>query len=344
MNVHLEREEAGERSSADQLLVACLMIAVGGLLLGLQRQADGSFCGTGYASLAMGALVALLPTVFALVSGSAAARPMLPHTWLAALSALMGFAGLAFVASGVLVPGGPWMFVEALVLLLVLSRRGPEGEIAGVRVSRGTILWLAGFLLMRLWVTWQGVQNEWAAVSFDVPLLSRIPWIPEAMRTVSLGDFTAAEFGIPEQGLHYSHTITLWAVGLALCVGGLWWRHRAGIECENDRVHETIHRLPPAYASLVELILPEDEWRELGLHGLNERQRRKQIALLTQERVMRQVEFNRVFLAGRPMIEPGAPAFVNDIHQVIESYSPPALPAPSQPALPPPEPEEREVE
>ncbi len=329
MNVHVEREEAGERSSADQLLVACAMIGVGGILLGLQRQADGNFCGTGFASLGMGAVIALLPMLFALVSGSSAAKPMLPHTRLAALSSLVGFAGLTFVASGVLVPGGPWMFIEALILLLVLSRRGREGEIAGVRISHGTVIWLALFLFARLWVTYQGVQNEWAAVSFDVPLLSSLPWVPASMQVVSLGDFTAAEFGIPAQGLHFSHTVALWAVGLAFCVGGLWWRHRAGVECENDRVHETIHRLPPAYASLVELILPEDEWRELGLHGLNERQRRKRLAQLTQERVVRQVEFNRAFLAGRPAIDEGSPAFVNDIHQVIESYSPPALPAPS---------------
>ena len=327
MNVHQEREDAGERSSSDQLLIACGMVGIGGLLLGLQRQADGNFCGTGFASLGMGAVIALLPMLFALVSGSAAAKPMLPHTPLAALSSLVGFAVLTFVASGVLVPGGPWMFVEALILLLVLSRRGREGEIAGVRVSNGTVIWLALFLFARLWVTYQGVQNEWAAVSFDVPLLSSLPWVPTSMQVVSLGDFTAAEFGIPAQGLHFSHTVTLWAVGLAFCVGGLWWRHRAGVECENDRVHETIHRLPPAYASLVELILPEDEWRELGLHGLNERQRRKQLAHLTQERVVRQVEFNRAFLAGRPALEEGAPAFVNEIHQVIESYSPPALSA-----------------
>ena len=328
MNVHLEREEAGERSSIDQLLIACGMIAVGGVLLGLQRQADGSFCGTGFASLGMGALIALLPMLFALVSGSAAAKPMLPHTWLAALSSLVGFAGLTFVAGGVLVPGGPWMFIEAIILLLVLSRRGSEGEISGVRVSHGTILWLVVFLFARLWVTYQGVQNEWAAISFEVPFLSSMPWLPASMRHFSLGDFTAAEFGIPEQGLHYSHTISMWASGFAITIGGLWWRHRAGVECENDRVHETIHRLPPAYASLVELILPEDEWRELGLHGLNERQRRKRVAALTQERVVRQVEFNRAFLVGRPAIEEGSPAFVNEIHQVIESYTPPLLEAP----------------
>ena len=331
MNVHLEREDAGERSSADQLLIACAMIAVGGALLGLERQADGSFCGTGFASLGMGALIALLPMLFALVNGSAAAKPMLPHTWLAALSSLTGFAGLAFVAGGVLVPGGPWMFIEAIILLLVLSRRSSEGEIAGVRVTHGTILWLVIFLFLRLWVTYQGVQNEWAAISFEVPFFSSLPWLPESMRHFSLGDFTATEFGIPAQGLHYSHTIALWASGFAISIGGLWWRHRAGVEFENDRVHETIHRLPPAYASLVELVLPEDEWRELGLHGLNERQRRKRIALLTQERIARQAEFNRAFLAGRPAIEGEAPAFVNDIQQVIEAYTPPRLEAP-QPA------------
>jgi hypothetical protein len=328
----IEELEAGERSSSDQLILACAMIALGGLLLGLQRQADGGFSGTGYASLGMGALIALLPMVFALSgAGREGSGPLLPRTWLSAVSGVCGYAGLAFVAGGVLVPGGPWMFIEALLLLLVLSRRGRAGEIAGVRVTHGTIVWLALFLFARLWVTYQGVRNEWAAIRFEVPLLSRIPWMPAGMRSVSLGDFSAAEFGIPEQGLHFSHTVALWAGGMALCVGGLWWRHRAAVECENDKVNATVHRLPPPLASLIELILPEEEWRELGLHGLNERQRRKRIAALTQERVMRQIEFNRAFLVGRPALPADAPVFVRDIHQVIEGYAPPAIAPPAEP-------------
>ena len=324
----LEQIEAGERSAADQLVLACALIALGGLLLGLQRQADGGFSGTGFASLGMGALIALVPTVFALfgVRSLKTDGPLVPRTWLSALSALCGFAGLAFVASGVLVPGGSWMFVEALLLVFVLSRRGAEGEIAGVRISAGTPLWLALFLLARLWVTYQGVRNEWAAATSDVPLLSHLPWIPERLQTVSMGEFSAAEFGIPEQGLHFAHTVTLWASGIALCVAGLWWRHRAAVEWENDRVHATVHRLPPQLASLVELILPEDEWREIGLHGLNERQRRKRIVLLTQERVVRQMEFNRVFHVGHPALTDEASPFVREIHQVIDGYSAPALP------------------
>ncbi len=318
-------DAAGERSAADQVVLACGMIALGGLLLGLQRQADGSFCGTGYASLAMGALIALLPTVFALAGASPHGVPILPRTWLAALSGVCGFAGLAFVASGVLLPGGPWMFVEALVLLLVLSRRGREGEIAGVRASRGTIVSLALLLLLRLWITYQGVRHEWAAVSFEVPLLSRLPWMPEKFARISLGDFSAAEFGIPEQGLAFAHTVALWTGGLALCAGGLWWRHKAAVEHENDRVHATIQRLPPGLATLVELILPEDEWREIGLHGLSERQRKKRLVLLTQERVLRQIEFNRAFRIGPIVLAHDAPVFAREIHGVIEGYAAPAL-------------------
>ncbi len=319
-------EDAGERSASDQVLFACAMIALGGILLGLQRQADGSFCGTGWASLAMGAAIALVPTVLSLAGLSADASPILPRTWLASISAVCGYAGLAFVASGVLLPGGPWMFAEAVVLLLVLSRRGREGEIAGLRVSRGTVVWLALFLLFRLWITYQGVRHEWAAVTFDVPLLSRLPWIPVELARVSLGDFTAAEFGIPEQGLAFAHTVALWTSGLALVAGGLWWRHRAGIEVENDRVHDTIQRLPGQLATMVELILPEDEWRELGLHGLSERQRKKRVVSLTKERVLRQIEFNRAFRIGPLPTE--VTGFAREIHQVIEGYAPPALPEP----------------
>lgn len=319
-------EEAGERSAADQLVLACGMIALGGLLLGLQRQADGAFCGTGWTSLALGALVALLPTAFALLGASPLGPPLLPRTPLQALSGVSGFAGLAFVASGVLLPGGPWMFIEALVLVIVLARRGREGDIAGMRATSGTITWLALLFLARLWVTYQGVRLEWAAVTFEVPVLSRLPWVPDKLARVSLGDFTAAEFGIPEQGLVFSHTVALWASGLALCAAGLWLRHRAAIEHENDRVHATVLRLPPQLATLVQLLLPEEEWRELGLHGLSERRRKKRLVGLVQERVLRQLEFDRAFRIGLPALTLDAPPFAREMHQAIEGYAPRALP------------------
>lgn len=320
--------EPNERSSGAQIATACAMIAAGGLLMGLQRRADGALAGTGFASLGMGAVIALLPTVTALSGASrGSGGPILPRDWLSALSGLCGFAGLAFVASGVLVPGGPWMFIEALLLLLVLSRRNRDGEVAGLQITSGTLLWLAVLWLARLWVTYRGVTNEWAALRFEVPLLGSLPWLPEWMRVISLGDFTAEEFGIPAVGLHFAQTITFWAVGMALCVGGLWWRHRAAIEYENDKVHGSVQRLPPALTAVVNLLLPEDEWRELGLHGLSERQRCKRVVQLTQERVVRQAELNRVLAGGLPLLSSDAPPFAHELQRLFSDVRMPALPA-----------------
>lgn len=321
------RSPGRERRASEQLLWASAMIGAGGLLLGLQRVADGSFMGTGFQSLGMGALIALLPMLFAL-AGASPQAPVLnvPRDGLSALSALFGYAGLAFVAAGVLLPGGPWMFVEGLLLLFLLSRRSRAGEIAGLAVSRGIVLWVALLLLLRLWVTYQGCRNQWSAIRIDVPYLSALPWLPDWLRTLSLGDFTAAEFGIPEIGLAYAHTVALWGVGLALCVGGLWWRHRAAHEYENDRIHATIHLLSPQLASLVEKLLPEELWRDLGLHGLTERQRKKRLVALTEDRILRQLEFNRLFAATRPELPPPDPGFSFELHRVFKSYDPPSLP------------------
>ena len=66
----------------------------------------------------------------------------------------------------------------------------------------------------------------------------------------------------------------------------------AAREHENDRIHATICTLPDGAAALVEMLLPEQEWEMLGLHGLNERMRQKRISALVRERLMHRAQFN----------------------------------------------------
>ena len=67
-------ERAG---TAERLLVlACLMIAAGGVLLGLQVDGKGDLVGTGYAALAIGALVALVATLVQAAAGGLQPFPL----------------------------------------------------------------------------------------------------------------------------------------------------------------------------------------------------------------------------------------------------------------------------
>lgn len=333
-----------ESTAPEQLVLACVLIAAGGLLLGLQRQSTGELCGTGFSALGMGALMALVPLGFALARRGEG--PHAPRDGLSLLSALCGFCGVAFLVSGILVPGGPWMFLQALLLFFVLTRRSVT-EGGGLKLSHGTALLCGLFLLLRLWVTYQGARNQWAAVSIDVPVLSGWTFAPEWMRTISLGDFSAKEFSIPPVGLHFAHTMALWAVGFALVMTGLWLRHRSQLEYENDRIHLTIQELPPKLAQLVEKLLPEEEWVALGLHGLPARARRKRLSALTEERLRGQLEFVRAW-ASTPREEPTQPGFPAEIAGLFERYElpqpPPRLaPGPRPATLEPPQGEERQA-
>lgn len=332
----LRKAPSGDEA-ARRLALSCALIALGGVLLGLQRETGGALVGTGFTGLGMGAFVALVAAIYAATDEVRVQGGIqMPRDALALLSVASGYLGLAFLVSGVLVPGGPWMFAEALLLLAVLSRVGavkPERETEGPRLGRGTILLLGLMLLFRLWVTYQGCRNEWAALTLDVPLLSGLPWLPDALRTISLGSFTADEFGIPPSGLLFPHTIVLWSLGFALAVAGLWLRQRASWEVENDRVHDTIAELPPRLATLVERLLPEEEWRELGLHHLADRQRRKRLSALTEERLLRQLELQKALRAA-PAPRPGeigaASDFAREIQGAFDRYE--ALPpAPAEP-------------
>src|SRR5262252_1938294 len=105
--MHLVRREADW-----MVAVAAAMIGVGGILLGVQLDADGHLAGTGFAPLAIGALLALV-SMLARMGASGG----WPRDAIAVLAAASLFLGLAFALGGVLAPGGPWMFCEVLVLL-----------------------------------------------------------------------------------------------------------------------------------------------------------------------------------------------------------------------------------
>ena len=329
-----EVEPPPRESSAElQLALACLLVALGGVLLGLQVDARGELAGTGTTPLAIGAIVALVVTF---LQHPSARR--VPRDAISALSASCGFAGLTFIVAGVLAPGGPWMFAEVIMLLWLLARRRKREQTSGPELLGSSLFALAFLLLFRLWITYQGSEHRWQFVSIDVPIVSWIPLdILRPIQSISLGSFTPRELGLPETGLDLAASITLWAVGFALCAAGLAWRSPAEMEHEDDRVHATIHALPPPLAALVERLLPEDEWYRLGLHGLPARLRRKRIEALVREKVAERAAFNEAIL-GSPFralaLEAG---FGAEIQRAMEHYRLPQLPGPGQGAEPFPE-------
>ncbi len=265
-----------EYTAESQLALACLSIAAGGALLGLQVDPSGRLLGTGLAALGIGAAVAVAAAV-----SQAARTGTPPRDAISILSAVCGFSGVVFLVSGVIAPGGGWMLFEIALLLWLCARRG-----FGLAATPTAILILATMFLFRLWITHQGSQMRWEVLSIEIPVLS---WIPlpglESIQSVSLGSFTPAALGFPPTGVDFAFTSLLWSSGIALCALGMWWRTRAGVEYENDRIHATIYSLPPSLALLVEKLLPEEDWPAMGLHGLSERRRSKRIEALVHERI-----------------------------------------------------------
>ncbi len=313
---HRSVSAVNEYTARSQLALACLMIAFGGLLLGLQLDANGQLAGTGLVPLGIGAVVALAAGVAQAASGES-----LPRDSLSVLSAVCGFSGVAFLVSGVLAPGGSWMFFEVALLLWIHARRG-----LAYTMSPGAVLTLAAMFLFRLWITYQGSQHRWEVLRVDVPVVSwiQLPWL-EPIQSVSLGAFTPQELGLPAAGVNFQFSSLLWSLGIALCATGLWWRAHAARENENDRVSTTIRSLPPSVAFAVEKLLPEGDWREMGLHGLGERRRRKRIEELVHEKIAERRDFDGALrvLAGPP----DAPdeRFARAIHATLARYR---LPAP----------------
>jgi len=273
------------------IALSAVMIGCGGFLLGVQIDAQGGASGTGWLTLGLGALVALMASLLRARSG-----PVLPRDGLAGLAAIMEFCALAFLVSAVLAPGGPWMFAELLLLLLLLIRRQASA-------SRPLWLWwFAALLLFRFWITWQGSIHQWQVLSVPIPVLSWIPiGILTPIQSVELGSFTPGDLSFPPLGLDFRLTVAIWSAGFALCAGGLWILRIAAEEHENDRIHERIHTLPAPLARIVERILPEPQWRELGLHGLSDRQLTLRIEALVRDRVQRHKALSSEYARMEPL-------------------------------------------
>jgi hypothetical protein len=300
------------------LALACLIVALGGVLLGLQVDGNGKLVGTGLAPLGIGAVVALAATLFQAVRAHA-----LPRDLISGFSAVCGFLGITFIVGGVLAPGGGWMFFEVLIAVALLARRHASARPAGPDLRASTVAVLALMLLFKLWITWQGSEHRWQVMSLPIPVLSSIP-LPmlEPIQRVSLGEFTPDELGFPPAGIRFAGTLTFWAAGFALAAAGLLWRSHAAVEHENDRIHATIHELPPGLAALVEKLLPEEEWVELGLHGLSERMRRKKIEALVGERLRWRRELESAFrgLDLLAMANPGG--FTGEVVRTLQLEAP----------------------
>jgi hypothetical protein len=279
----LGRTLSAEHASPWLIALGALMIACGGLLLGVQVDANRGFSGTGYAALALGAVIAPLSTIV-----RARGSQGLPRDSAGAFAALSAFLGFAFVAGGVLAPGGPWMFAE-FAALLVLALRRPRDSSRWI--ASGALWLMVALFVFRLWITYQGSRNHWQVLSVPIPVLSWLPFdFLEPIQSVALGSFTPWELGLPPAGVDFPITLGLWSGGFALCAAGIFVVQLAAREHENDRVHDVIHTLPGALAGLVERLLPEDEWEALGLHGQPPRLLCKRIEALVRERVQRQRE------------------------------------------------------
>ncbi len=306
-------------NAASQLGYSCLLIAIGGLLLALQLDGDGAVVGTGYAPLGIGAVVALAATLLA-----SAGSTTLPRDGLDVLSSASAFLGLAFLVAGVLAPGGSWLFFEVFILLWLLTRRAPQEKSSGPILTSGACVALALMLLLRLWIAYQGSENRWQLMEISVPLISWIPWsLLDPIKTIQLGSFDPTEMGLPATGMRFGPTLALWSCGFAAVTSGLIWRSRAAYEMENDRIHATIQTLPGALARLVERLIPEEDWKRLGLHGLSERVRCKRIEMLVEKEMRGRREFDTL-LRRTPNLQLQKPnAFAAQIEIAIQGETPP---------------------
>ncbi|HUR28226.1 MAG TPA: hypothetical protein VM509_08560 [Planctomycetota bacterium] len=302
-----------------QLTFACLSIALGGVLLALQLDGDGAIVGTGYAPLGIGAVVALAALLLAGRSSTT-----LPRDLLDVLSTASAFLGLAFLVAGVLAPGGSWLFFEVLILLWLLTRRRPEEKVDGPMLAPSACVALALMLLLRLWIAYQGSENRWQLMEISVPILSSIPWhVLDPIKTIQLGAFDPTEMGLPATGMRFGPTLALWSSGFAAVASGLMWRSRAAYELENDRIHQTIQTLPQALARLVERLIPEEDWKRLGLHGLSERMRCKRIEALVEKEMRARREFDGLLRRTPLLAPPGSGAFATDIESAMHGDPPP---------------------
>ena len=304
------------RPSSWHVAIAGLLVGAGGVLLGLQVDADGRFSGTGLTTLGIGALLALVAS-FAQVRASG-----LPRDAIGTFALVAAFLGFAFVVAGALAPGGPWMFFEVFLLFAFVASRRRTSDSGGRGIGGATLVALGLMLLFRLWVSYQGSEHRWQVLSLGIPVLSWLPFeFLDPIKRVSLGSFTPLELGFPPAGLSFAVSMTMWAVGFCLAAGGIALAQSGAIEHENDRIHDLIQTLPPTLARLVERLLPEDEWQALGLHGLSERRLMKRIEALASARLQRQREIQSMFQASATPALPPPGGFAGEIWQALSKAS-----------------------
>ncbi|MDZ4773660.1 MAG: hypothetical protein SGI72_11060 [Planctomycetota bacterium] len=306
-----------EHSATTGLTLGGLLVGVGGALLGLQIDQNGSWSGTGWTAFAIGALLALGAMLL-----RAKREGSLPRDRLGIFAIVTSFAALTFVLSGVLAPGGPWMFFEIALLAAVVVFKRPQ-ERAGGWIGYGVLGLLAALLFFKLWIAYQGSENRWALMSVNIPVLSWLPFeFLDPIKRIALGSFTPHEMGFPPAGLSFAPTLALWSIGFALCVAGMLLSQTSAREHENDRIHELIHTLPSGLANFVERILPEEEWHALGLHGLPERRLARRIEALVSERMARQNELQSALDAGRLLSQTNPGGFAGGIYRAIVDPDP----------------------
>jgi hypothetical protein len=300
------------RSAELELALSSAMIAAGGVLLGVQLDGLRRVHGTGWASLAMGLFVALFATAIV------ARRAALPRDGISWWGTVASLFGVAFLVGGVLVPAGAWLFFELALLTWFFAR---SRSTPGLFVTPAAVVALTAMLLFRLWLTYQASRGEFQVGAIDVPFLSSLPFeFLAPFRSIPVGSFRADELVFPStEGLDFPATIALWALGFVQVVIGLAWRARAALEHEDDRIHATIRRLPPELARLVETLIPEDEWGELGLHGLAERRLEKRIEELVRERVGRAHDVEQRLRSLARLQEGKSSGFSADIAGALES-------------------------
>lgn len=300
---------AREHSAATGLVLGGLLVGAGGLLLGVQIDQNGSLSGTGWTAFAIGALLALGAALVRTRSEGA-----LPRDTLGIFAIATSFVALAFLLSGVLAPGGPWMFFEVFLLAAVVVFKRP----ANPWMSYGVLGLLAAMLFFRLWIAYQGSENRWALMSINIPVIAWLPFeFLDPIKRVALGSFTPHEFGFPPAGLSFAPTLVLWSIGFALCVAGFLLVQTSAREHENDRIHNLIQTLPSGLAHFVERIVPEDEWHALGLHGLPERRLARKLEAVVAERMARQKELQSALDAGRLLSQTNPGGFTGGIYQAI---------------------------
>jgi hypothetical protein len=303
---------AREHSAATGILVGGLLAGLGGILLGLQIDQNGAWSGTGWASFAIGALLALGA---ALVNLRAEGR--LPRNTLGLFALVVSFLALTFLLSGVLAPGGAWMFFEMCVLVAVVVLKRTRADDARW-IGYGALGLLAAMLCFRLWITYQGSENRWAVTTIPIPVIAWIPFsFLDPIKSISLGSFTPHEMGFPPAGLSFGPTLALWSIGFVLCVAALVTVQISAREHENDRIHALIHTLPGPLAIFVERIVPEEEWHALGLHGLPERRLARRIESAVAERMAQQKTLRAAIDAGRLLARPSDDGFASGVHRAI---------------------------